>query len=110
VLRAVYGFVPVAVAKALRAFAGLTNVTLEDSVLAAKALGWTVRGMDFGDAFHLAKAQRSAALRPGQNGSCGCLIAGEKRGSQSALTAAHLESIDELKYCHTYRGAEIYSN
>jgi predicted nucleic acid-binding protein len=57
VLRSAYGFSPVEVAKALRAFAGLPNVTLEDEALAAKALDWAAQGMDFADALHLAKAQ-----------------------------------------------------
>jgi predicted nucleic acid-binding protein len=62
VLRSVYGFTPVKVAKALSAFAGLPNVTLEDATMIAKALDWTVRGMDFADALHLAKAQGSEAF------------------------------------------------
>jgi predicted nucleic acid-binding protein len=59
VLRSVYGFTPVDVAKALRAFAGLPSVTLEDAAMIANALDWTVRGMDFADALHLAKAKGS---------------------------------------------------
>ena len=42
---------------ALGAFAGLPRVTLEDAVLIAKALDWTIQGMDFADALHLANAQ-----------------------------------------------------
>lgn len=57
VLRGVYGFPRGEVAMALGAFAGLRNVTLEDASLAGKALDWTVRGMDFADALHLANAQ-----------------------------------------------------
>jgi predicted nucleic acid-binding protein len=57
VLRSVYGYAPVPLAAALAAFAGLPHVTLEDPALAAKALNWTTRGMDFADALHLAKAQ-----------------------------------------------------
>ena len=62
VLRSVYGFPSIDVAKALRNFAGLPSVTLEDSALAAKALDWTARGMDFADALHLAKAQACDAF------------------------------------------------
>jgi len=62
VLRSVYGFTPVEVTKALSAFAGLPGVILEDAATAAKALGWTARGMDFADALHLAKAQGSEAF------------------------------------------------
>jgi predicted nucleic acid-binding protein len=57
VLRSVYGYAPTQLAKALAAFAGLPGVSLEDPVLAGKALDWTGRGMDFADALHLAKAE-----------------------------------------------------
>jgi predicted nucleic acid-binding protein len=57
VLRSVYGFTPVKVAKALHAFAGLPNVILDEPASIAKALDWTARGMDFADALHLAKAE-----------------------------------------------------
>jgi predicted nucleic acid-binding protein len=57
VLRSVYGLAPAHIVKALAAFAGLPRVTLEDAALAATALSWTLKGMDFADALHLAKAQ-----------------------------------------------------
>src|SRR5712691_11493127 len=57
VLRSVYGYRPAQLARALRAFAGLPRITLEDPVLAAKALDWMAGGMDFADALHLAKAE-----------------------------------------------------
>lgn len=57
VLRSVYGFPAGDASKALGAFAGLPNVTVEDAALASKALDWAARGMDFADALHLAKAQ-----------------------------------------------------
>jgi predicted nucleic acid-binding protein len=57
VLRSVYGLAPADIVKALAAFAGLPRVTLEDAALAATALSWTLKGMDFADALHLAKAQ-----------------------------------------------------
>jgi predicted nucleic acid-binding protein len=56
VLRSVYGLAPAQVAKALRDFAGLSDVTMEDPGLAAQALDWSGGGMDFADALHLAKA------------------------------------------------------
>lgn len=62
VLRSVYDFTPVKVARALSAFAGLPSVILEDAAMIAKALDWTARGMDFADALHLAKAQGSEAF------------------------------------------------
>ena len=57
VLRSAYGFTGPQIAKSLAAFAGLPRVTLEDAALAAKAFDWTLRGMDFADALHLAKGQ-----------------------------------------------------
>jgi predicted nucleic acid-binding protein len=62
VLRSVYGYAPAQLARALRAFAGLPRVTLEDPALAAKALDWMDSGMDFADALHLAKAEGCEAF------------------------------------------------
>lgn len=62
VLRGVYGFTAVEIAKAFGALAGLPSVTLEDAAMTAKALEWTARGMDFADALHLAKSQGSEAF------------------------------------------------
>lgn len=56
VLRSVYDYTGVQLARALRAFAGLPHVILEDARMAAQALGWTEGGLDFADALHLAKA------------------------------------------------------
>jgi len=56
VLRSVYGYPAVTLAKALRGFAGLQQVKLEDADLAAQALDWMEAGLDFADALHLAKA------------------------------------------------------
>ena len=56
VLRRGYRFSRERIIAALGAFAGLPRVALEDAALAAKALGWMERGMDFADALHLAKA------------------------------------------------------
>jgi predicted nucleic acid-binding protein len=57
VLRSVFGFAAAAVAGALRGFAGLPRVTLEDPGVAATALEWSERGLDFADALHLAAAR-----------------------------------------------------
>jgi predicted nucleic-acid-binding protein len=57
VLRSGYEFTRSEIAAALRSFAGLPHVTLEDPVLAFQALTWMGRGMDLGDALHLAKSQ-----------------------------------------------------
>lgn len=56
VLRSVYGYAPHQVTDALRRFAGLPSLTLESPALAAQALDWSERGMDFADALHLAAA------------------------------------------------------
>ena len=54
VLRSVYEYEPPDFVEALRNFAGLEKVTLEDPELAATALKWHEQGMDFADALHLA--------------------------------------------------------
>jgi predicted nucleic-acid-binding protein len=56
VLRSAYGFQPARLVVALRAFAGLRNVAIQDPPALAKALDWAERGMDFADALHLAQA------------------------------------------------------
>ena len=62
VLRRGYRFSRDRIIAALTAFAGLPRVTLEDPALAAKALDWLARGMDFADALHLAKAEGCEAF------------------------------------------------
>jgi predicted nucleic acid-binding protein len=62
VLRSGYGFIAGNVARALRGFAGLPGVTLEDSALASRALGRAESGTDFADALHLARAQGCSAF------------------------------------------------
>jgi predicted nucleic-acid-binding protein len=62
VLRSAYGFTAESVAGALRGFAGLPGVALEDAALASRALDWAERGMDFADALHLARAHGCSAF------------------------------------------------
>jgi predicted nucleic-acid-binding protein len=62
VLRRAYRFSRERVIAALTAFAGLPRVMLEDPPVAAQALAWSHRGMDFADALHLAKVQECEAL------------------------------------------------
>jgi hypothetical protein len=62
VLRRGYGFSQDRIIAALTAFAGLPRVSLEDPTLAAKALDWMARGMDFADALHLSKAEGCEAF------------------------------------------------
>jgi predicted nucleic-acid-binding protein len=57
VLRSAYGFEPAEVYGALRSFAGLSRVSLEDPTLVATALERVASGMDFADALHLGRAE-----------------------------------------------------
>ncbi len=56
VLRGVYDMPPKGIIPALRAFAGLPGVMVEDAGLVAKAMDWAEAGMDFADALHLVAA------------------------------------------------------
>ncbi len=62
VLRSVYGLAPGEVADALRAFAGLPGVMVEDPALLAGALARVKKGMDFADALHLGAAENCEAM------------------------------------------------
>jgi predicted nucleic-acid-binding protein len=62
VLRRGYRFSRDQILGALTAIAGLPRVNLEDPALAAKALDWMRRGLDFVDALHLAKAEGCEAF------------------------------------------------
>jgi predicted nucleic-acid-binding protein len=56
VLRGVYDLPTEQIIPALRAFAGLPGVSVEDAGLVAKAMDWAEAGMDFADALQLAAA------------------------------------------------------
>lgn len=56
VLRSVYDFQPAEVVRALRAFGGLPQVTIEDATIIAAALDLAEQGMDFADTLHLGRA------------------------------------------------------
>lgn len=56
VLRSTYEYGPVDVTRALRAFAGLPTVTVEDGAAVAAALDLAEKGMDFADALHLGRS------------------------------------------------------
>lgn len=62
VLRSAYGYKPVDVARALRAFGGLPGVTIEDAAAVAAAFDLVERGMDFADALHLGRSERQEAF------------------------------------------------
>jgi predicted nucleic acid-binding protein len=57
VLRGAYGLEKRDILAALRAFAGLANVRLEDPARAEAALTLAEGGLDFADALHLAAAE-----------------------------------------------------
>ncbi|MGV6876250.1 type II toxin-antitoxin system VapC family toxin [Pseudochelatococcus sp. B33] len=56
VLRSAYGYRGAEVVRALRSFAGLPTVTVEDTARVATALDLTEKGMDFADALHLGRS------------------------------------------------------
>ena len=62
VLRSVYGFSAIEVAQALRDFAGLPGVSVENPLLLAEALLRAEQGMDFADALHLGAAAQFEAM------------------------------------------------
>ncbi len=62
VLRSAYGLADAEIARALRGFAGLPTVTMQNPAVAAQALDWFERGMDFADALHLAAAKDCEAF------------------------------------------------
>ena len=55
-------YTPAQIAIALRKFAGLPHVTVENAALAAQALNWAEQGMDFADALHLGAADHCEAF------------------------------------------------
>lgn len=55
VLRSAYAYQAADVARALRIFAGLPTVTVEDGAMVAAALDLAQTGMDFADALHLTR-------------------------------------------------------
>lgn len=62
VLRSVYGLARQDVAKALRAFSGLPNVSVESPNLLVEALDRAEKGMDFAAALHLGAAAHCEAM------------------------------------------------
>jgi predicted nucleic-acid-binding protein len=56
VLRSAYGYQVADVVRALRVFAGLPTVTVEDGAMVAAALDLAEKGMDFADALHLTRS------------------------------------------------------
>jgi predicted nucleic-acid-binding protein len=62
VLRSVYGFSAKQCANALRSFAGLPTVSVDNAQVAARTLDWMDRGVAFADGLHLAKAESCEAF------------------------------------------------
>lgn len=62
VLRSAYGYLSSDVVRAIRLFAGLPTVTVEEEAIVAAALDLAEQGMDFADALHLSKAARCEAM------------------------------------------------
>jgi predicted nucleic-acid-binding protein len=62
VLRSAYGYRRSDVVRALRAFAGLPTVTVEDDAVVAAALDLAEKDMDLADALHLGKSAHCSGL------------------------------------------------
>ncbi len=62
VLRSTYGYPPRQIATALRRFAGLPRVLLENATLAVRALDWAEQGVDFAGALHLSASGKCVAF------------------------------------------------
>jgi predicted nucleic-acid-binding protein len=62
VLRAIYRLARPAVLHALRSFAALPTVSIENPSIFAQALDWAGQGMEFADALHLASASSCDAF------------------------------------------------
>jgi predicted nucleic-acid-binding protein len=62
VLLSLYGFEATKVIHALRSFAGLPNVRLEEPMQVAKAFEWATQGLDFAGALHLASSANTSRL------------------------------------------------
>lgn len=62
VLRGAYGFAAKDVIQAIRTFAGLTTVTVEDEAGVAAALDLAASGLDFADALHLVRSAHCSAF------------------------------------------------
>lgn len=78
VLRSAYGYQAADVARALRVFAGLPTVTVEDGAMVAEALDLAERGMDFADALHLTRT-----------GHCEGVVTFDRKLVKAAKAAGH---------------------
>ncbi|MDD1535265.1 MULTISPECIES: type II toxin-antitoxin system VapC family toxin [unclassified Bradyrhizobium] len=84
VLRSAYGYQAADVVHALRAFAGLPTVMVEDGAMVAAALDLAERGMDFADALHLTRS-----------GHCEAFVTFDRKLVKAAKQAGH-EGVREV--------------
>jgi predicted nucleic-acid-binding protein len=63
VLRAAFDLTPTEICTALRLVCGLRNVTVSDGQLIAQIIDWHEGGLDFADAFHLARSKDQEAMK-----------------------------------------------
>ena len=80
VLRAIYRLARPAILHALRSFAALPTVAVEDPAILTQALDWSGQGMEFADALHLASAS-----------SCDAFASFNRRLAKAARKAGALE-------------------
>ncbi|MBJ7406795.1 MAG: type II toxin-antitoxin system VapC family toxin [Bradyrhizobium sp.] len=85
VLRSAYGYRAADVVHALRAFAGLPTVTVEDGTTIAAALDLAETEMDFADALHLARS-----------GHCEAFVTFDRKLVKAAKVAGH-EGVREAR-------------
>lgn len=78
VLRSAYGYQAADIVRALRAFAGLPTVTVEDGATVAAALDLAERAMDFADALHLTRS-----------GHCDAFVTFDRKLVKAAKAAGH---------------------
>lgn len=78
VLRSAYGYRPAQIARAMRSFAGLPTVSVEDGAVVAVALDLAESGMDFADALHLGKAAH-----------CGGMVSFDRKFVKAAKAAGY---------------------
>jgi predicted nucleic acid-binding protein len=62
VLRSAYGYRPADVVRALRAFAGLPTVSIEDATAISTVFDLVEQGIDMADALHVARATHCAGF------------------------------------------------
>lgn len=78
VLRSAYAYEAADVARALRVFAGLPTVTVEDGATVAAALDLAEKGLDFADALHLTRT-----------GHCEGFVTFDRKLAKAAKAAGH---------------------